>query len=99
MDVPALLEVVKLLALGSGVGVVVSFLFEQIGFFQRLEANVKRWTMFGLTIGLPLAAQIAVQFVPPDVWVLVEPYWQAIALGFLAWTGSQIAHLWHKKMK
>ena len=97
MNVPSLLEAVGLLAQGGAVGVVVSFLFEQVAWFQRLEAKVKRWSIFGLMIGVPVLAQFALQRVPPEVWAACEPYWRAIALGFVAWAGSQMAHEWQKK--
>jgi len=96
-DVPGLVEVLKLLAQGVGVGAVIAFLFEQFEFFQNLASKTKWWVIFGMSVGLPLVAEIALQFVPPDMWVLLEPYWRALAAGFLTWVGSQVAHLWHKR--
>lgn len=92
MDNPSLVTVLTLLATGIGVGGVVSFLLEQTGAFQRLSPDAKRWTTFALCIAIPALAQIAIQFVPPDVWPVLEPYWQAVAAGFLIWAGSQMTH-------
>ncbi len=91
-DIPGLVEVLKMLTAGVGVGAVISFLFEKITFFQNLSSQAKWWVVFGLSLGLPLAAQVALQFVPPDVWAMLEPYWQALAAGFLVWVGSQVVH-------
>jgi len=98
-DVPGLVEVLTMLAQGLGVGAVLAFLFENIGWFQRLEGKAKWWVVFGFSLGLPLLAQIALEFVPADVWAMLEPYWKALAAGFLAWVGSQVAHLWQKAQR
>jgi len=98
-DVPGLVEVLTMLAQGLGVGAVLAFLFENVGWFQRLEGKAKWWVIFGFSLGLPLLAQIALEFVPADVWAMLEPYWKALAAGFLAWLGSQVAYLWQKAQR
>ena len=95
-NVPALTEVLTMLASGIGVGTTIAFLFERILWFQNLNSDVKWWTMFGLSLGLPVLARIALQFIPVDVWAAVEPYWKAVATGFLIWAGSQVVH-WAQK--
>lgn len=91
-EVPTFLEVIALLAQGVGTGAVIAFLFEKFGWFEKLSANAKYWLIFGLSVGLPVAAQAALQFIPPDIWAVLEPWWRALALGFLSWAGSQVAH-------
>ena len=98
-DVPGLVEVLTMLAQGLGVGAVLAFLFENIGWFQRLEGKAKWWVVFGFSLGLPLLAQVALEFVPAEAWAMLEPYWKALAAGFLAWVGSQVAHLWQKAQR
>jgi len=95
--VPSLVEVLAMLAQGLGTGAILAFLFENFGWFQRLEGQAKWWFVFGVSIVLPLLAQVALQFVPADVWAMLEPYWKALALGFLSWAGSQVAHMWQKR--
>jgi len=87
-----LVEVLAMLAGGLGVGTVISFLLERMGLFQGLSSKAKWWVVLGLNLGLPLAAVLALQLIPPQVWVTLEPYWKTLAVGFLGWAGSQVAH-------
>ena len=96
-QVPALPDVLAMLASGIGVGAVIAFLFEKIKWFQGMSPNKRWWTVFVLSLGLPVLARVALQFVPPDVWAMIEPYWSAIATGFLIWAGSQAFHLYYSK--
>ena len=98
-EIEGLVEVLKLLASGVGTGAVLAFLFDQFSFFQQLEARVKWWVVFGVSLGLPLLAQVLLQFVPVDVWATLEPYWRALAAGFLTWAGSQMVHVARKVLK
>ncbi len=91
-EVPGLVEIVTMLASGVGVGAVLAFLFEHFSFFQQLSPDAKWWLVFGASLGLPLVAEVALQFVPAEVWAVLQPYWQAVALGFVTWAGSQVAH-------
>jgi len=90
--VPSLPSVLAMLASGVGVGAVLAFMFEKIEWFQSLPSNARWWVILGLSIGLPVAAQAALQFVPAQIWAAIEPYWKAVATGFLIWAGSQLAH-------
>lgn len=98
-DVPTLVNVLTLLAQGGGLGVVLAFLLEKVSWFQNLESNAKWWFIFAISLGVPLLAQVIIQFVPPDVLETLEPFWHTLALGFLAWAGSQGMHLIHKRLK
>lgn len=91
-DIPGLVEIITMLAKGLGAGAILAFLFEHFEFFQNLSSNARWWLIFLVSIGLPMLAQLALQFVPAEAWATLQPYWQALALGFLAWLGSQVAH-------
>lgn len=91
--IPSLVEVLSLLAQGVGAGFVLALLAEKSGWFQQLNAQRKGWLIFGLSMGLPLLAQLLLQFVPPNVWEILQPYWYALAAGFISWAGSQVAYL------
>lgn len=97
-DVPAFVDVLALIAQGVGAGFVLAFLAERFEWFQKLPAQAKWWVIFGVSVGAPIVAQVLLDFVPADVWAKAEPYWQALALGFLSWAGSQAVHLGHKAL-
>lgn len=81
-----------LLAQGIGVGFVIAFLAEKVKAFQALQPGQKSAVILGVSVGLPVVARLALQFIPPNVWSVVEPYWQSVAIGFLGWAGSQLAY-------
>jgi len=95
---PDMVGVLRMLAQGVGVGAVVAFLFERLKWFQALSGEAKWWTILGISMGLPILAQLALQFTPAEMWAIMEPYWQAIASGFLAWAGAQGVHLVHRAL-
>ncbi|MBN1815370.1 MAG: hypothetical protein JXA14_26295 [Anaerolineae bacterium] len=96
--VPALVDAVRLIAEGVGAGFVLAFLAERFEWFQKLSPKAKWWVIFGVMIASPLVAQVLLEFVPADVWAQVEPYWRALALGFVGWAGSQAVHLGQKAL-
>jgi hypothetical protein len=91
--VPPLVETLGLLAQGLGVGLVLSFLAEKVGAFQRLKPDVKGWVIFGISMGLPVVARVLLDVVPAATWGLIEPYWQTVAVAFLGWASSQAVYL------
>ena len=97
MEVPTLLEFLRNVAAGAWGPVVVSFLLEHIAAFQRLSAEAKKWTVLGVFVVLPVAAQALIQYVPPQVWETAQPFWNALALGFAGWAVSQFVHEWDKR--
>jgi MFS family permease len=97
-EVPSLRTVFALVAAGS-VGGIISFVFERFKWFQKLTGDARWWTIFGFSVGLPLLAQVALQYVPVEAWEFLEPYWVAVALGFLAFISSQGAHLVEKRLQ
>ena len=91
-DILGLIDALKLLAQGVGVGAVISFLFERFKWFHSLTSNQRWWMIFGLSLGLPMLATLALQVIPLETWAMLEPYWRALAAGFVGWAGSQVAH-------
>lgn len=93
MEVPEFVDVLRLLAQGVGAGFVLAFLAEKVGWFKKQPSEKKNIIILALSIGLPILAQVLLQFVPASVWVAIEPYWRALAAGFVGWAGSQTAYL------
>ena len=96
-QVPSLVEFLRLLASGIIVGPAIAFLFERFKWFQNLSSDGRFWVVLALSIGLPMLGTILLQFVPADVWVQLEPFWNALATGVLIWVGSQLAHRFEQK--
>lgn len=97
MNILSLVEVVRLLATGGGIGAILSFLLERVDWFQKLPSQARYWLILAVSIGLPVLATVALQFVPAAVWEALQPYWNALAAGFLVWLSSQAAHKWLNK--
>ncbi len=93
VEAPSLVDALSMLAQGAGVALVLAFLAERSPWFQGLRSDVKSWVIFGISLGLPLVAQILLQLVPAELWATLEPYWQAFAVGFIGWAGSQAAYI------
>ena len=92
-EIPGVVEILELLAKGVGAGFVLAFLAEKVGWFQKLPSEKKNILILALSIGLPIVAQLLLQFVPGSVWEAIQPYWNALAAGFIGWAGSQAAYL------
>jgi hypothetical protein len=97
--VPTLVEFLRNVAAGAWAPLVIAFLLEHVQVFQSLQAETKKWTVLGIFLVLPVAASALLQYVPADVWVVLEPFWSALALGFAGWTVSQVAHQWDKRKR
>lgn len=91
-ELPTLPDAVRMVAGGAATGFVLAFLFKEFPQFQGLSSEQKRWLVFGISVGLPVVAQLVLQVVPAEVWAALEPYWRAVATGFLVWAGSQAAY-------
>ena len=92
-EIPDILTVLQLLVKGVASGFVLSFLAEKVKWFQGLESSKKSWLIFGVSLGLPLLGQVLIQFVPVEFWAVVQPYWNALATGFIIWTASQYMYV------
>ena len=95
--VPTLVAFLRNVAAGAWGPVLVSFLLEHIPAFQKLTGEAKKWAVMAIFVVLPVGAQALLQYVPAEVWAQLEPFWNALALGFVSWGGSQIAHWWDKR--
>ena len=90
-QVPSLLEMLGLLAQGVGTGFVLAFLFERSGRFAGLASETKWRIVFATSLALPVVAQLLLDVVPVTIVAVLDPYWRALAAGFLGWAGSQVA--------
>lgn len=88
--IPDLATVLRLLAEGGAVGVILSWLLENVPAFQRLSADQKRWGTLGLSLLLPLLAEVLLQYVQAATWAALTPFWLALARGFVSWAGTQL---------
>jgi uncharacterized membrane-anchored protein len=95
------LETVKLLtqlATGGLAMVFVSWLLERVPAFQAISSEAKAWTVLMLTLIVSLASQAALNLVPPEVLLALEPYVK-VALGVItAWLTSQTYHAVQKRV-
>lgn len=96
--VPDIVDVLALIAEGVGAGFVLAFLAEKFEWFQQLPSRTKWWLILIVSLAFPVVAQALLDYVPLDVWSQIEPYWRALALGFVGWAGSQAVHLGHKAL-
>jgi len=97
MEIPGVMEILSVLASGVGAGFVLAFLAEKVAWFQELPSDKKNVLIMALSLGLPVLATALLQFVPAEVWAAIEPYWRALAAGFVGWAGSQVAYLGYIK--
>lgn len=93
MSVPSLTEFLQMLIAGGVTGYIVQFLAEKSAWFQKLGANTKLAIVFALSMLLPLMGQVIALNVPSDVMAMIEPYYNALAAGFIVFLASQG---WHK---
>jgi len=91
-EVQPLVDIVGIIARGGFIGAIISFMLEKSGWFQSISTGAKYWITFGLCLGLPFLAALAMQFIPVSVWAVLEPYWQALAAGFGVWLATQLVH-------
>lgn len=91
--IPTLQGALLFLTTAGGIGVAISFLFEQRAWFQALAPNAKFWIVLAASIGIPLGAKAVLEFVPPDTITSLTPWFEIAALGF----GTFLASQWYHK--
>jgi len=96
-QVPTLIEFVRDVAAGAWAPLLISFLLEHVAWFQKLNTEAKKWTVPVIFVVLPVVGQIALQYVPAEVWTALEPFWNSLAMGFVGYVGSQLAHSFQKR--
>lgn len=98
-DVPSLTAALTMLATGLGAfsaGGVVSYLLNKWPWYCRQARELKHSLVVGLAVLLSILARLALEFVPAQVWVVIEPYWQIAAGAVMLYFGSQVTYTWQK---
>lgn len=88
-----------LLWLGTvgGSGTVVSFVLEQIAWFQSLSDKGRKWVSFlGMAV-LGIASHLVLTYVPTEVLLSIAPYFVLIASAFVSVFSGEILHKVLKK--
>ncbi len=88
-----------LLWLGTvgGSGTVVSFVFEQVEWFQSLSENGRKWVSFAGMALLGVLSHLTLTYVPQEVLLSIAPYFVVIASAFLSVFSGQLFHKLTKK--
>jgi hypothetical protein len=89
IQIPSLVEFLKLLTTTLGIGAVVSFVLANLAKFQNISSAAKFWIVFAISMGLPLLAALILNNVTAETLAALEPYWNALAAGFAVFIGSQ----------
>ena len=90
VQIPTLVDFLKLLTTTVGIGMVVSFVLAQLERFQGVSARAKFLIVFAICMVLPVAATAILNAVPAATLASLEPYWNALAGGFAVFIGSQV---------
>lgn len=90
VQIPTLVEFLKLLTTTVGLGMVVSFVLAQLNKFNTVSSQAKFWIVFAVSMILPLLAALVLNNVTAEMLAGLEPYWNALASGFAVFIGSQV---------
>lgn len=90
VQIPTLVDFLKLLTTTVGIGMVVSFILAQLAKFQGISAQAKFWIVFAICMLLPVGATAILNNVSASTLAALEPYWNALAGGFAVFIGSQV---------
>lgn len=99
VQIPTLVEFLKLLTTTIGIGMVVSFVMAQLQKFQNINGAAKFWIVFIVSMVLPLLAALVLNNVTAETLASLEPYWNALAAGFAVFIGSQVFYTFVLKNK
>ena len=88
-----------LLWLGTvgGSGTVVSFILEQVDWFQSLSEKGRRWVSFSGMALLGILSHLVLTYVPQDILFAIAPYFVITASAFVSVFSGQILHKFLKK--
>lgn len=88
-----------LLWLGTvgGSGTVVSFILEQVEWFQSLSEKGRKWVSFVGMALLGIASHLVLTYVPQEVLLGIAPYFILIASAFVSVFSGEILHKMLKK--
>jgi hypothetical protein len=90
--VPSLPETLESLLSVAVVGGVIAYAFERFQWFQNIGGGARAWIVAGLSFGIPMVATLLLEYIPANVWTVLEPFWRAIYIGGAGWLASQVAH-------
>lgn len=96
-SIPTLIDALRLAGTTIGAGMVISFLLTRVAWFQELTGDKRFWVVLALSLVIPIAATLVVQLVPPETLATLEPYWQALAAGFIVFIGTQAQYFLQQK--
>ena len=87
-----------LLWLGTvgGSGTVISFLFEQIEWFQSLSDKGRKWVSFAGMAILGVLSHLTLTYVPSDILISIAPYFVVIASAFVSVFSGSAFHKFTK---
>jgi len=97
--IPTLIDALRLAGTTVGAGMVISFLLTRVNWFSALTGEKRFWVVFALAQGVPLVATLIVQLVPASALVVLEPYWQSLAAGFIVFIGTQAQYFLNSQKK
>ena len=90
-----------LIWLGSplAAGWIISTLLEQWALFQNFTPDVKRLVTLIITVGLPVVSLVLRTNLPAETIAQLAPIFEAVAVGFVTWAGSQAVHAVQKRLE
>jgi len=88
-EVPDLQDMLLLLSTGGGLGVIISWLLEHMEKFQGLSSTAKMAVVLLVSMVVPVAANLALQYVPQSAFEFIEPLWKSAGAGFLVFLATQ----------
>jgi hypothetical protein len=84
-------EVVSWLVAGGAGPALAFFLAKQKWFNDIKEKQVKVGVVISMVVGVPLLAKVLIDFVPPTLWDIVQPYWRVgVGALLIGWPASQV---------
>lgn len=81
----------------GGSGTVVSFVFEQIEWFQSLSEKGRKWVSFVGMALLGVVSHLVLTYVPQDILLSIAPYFVITASAFVSVFSGQLFHKFTKK--
>lgn len=76
----------------GGAALFVSWLLDKIPAFQALKSEVKKIVALVSTLTVGLGAYAFITYVPPDVILVLDPWFKIIVGLVLTWSGQQVYH-------
>lgn len=74
-------------------GFLMSFVFEGWNWLDNLPSKAKRIVVLAIHLAIPLLAAVTSMAAKYQPWSFEATVWPALTAGFLAFVGSQVAHI------